>query len=137
MWRRGARALLWYTMHGKSLSAVECCDMTVGLPIQDSIPASIGVRCRADLKIHPIDDEGLIYDPLTADTHRLNPTAFFIWQQFDRCVQVDEIVRLVTEAYEVKLTDAKIHVERLLREFHERGLISSTDPAFPSVQSNC
>jgi len=89
-----------------------------------SEPLPVAMACRADLKVHEIDEEALIYDPVTADTHRLNQTAYFIWRKFQSGTSLDEIARQLAEAYDIGQLEAESHVERLTREFQGRNLLA-------------
>ncbi len=37
--------------------------------------------CRQDLRLRPIDDGALLYDPVRDSVHYLNATALCVWQQ--------------------------------------------------------
>ena len=95
----------------------------------NAVPSRSFVHVRTNLRVHEIDGEALIYDPLTADTHRLNSTAFFVWKQFAEGIDEEEIARLVTEVYDVQFSDARIHVERVLREFRRLNLLAGHFPS--------
>ena len=72
--------------------------------------------------MHELDGEALLYDPITADTHRLNSTAYFIWSQCDGRHDVGSIARRLTEQYDVAPGSACENVERTLRELRELNL---------------
>jgi PqqD family protein of HPr-rel-A system len=80
---------------------------------------------RADVRMHELDGEALVFDPATADTHRLNQTALFIWRQCDGRRDADEIAGCLVEAYEVSHPAAVGYVERILEELRERNLVRS------------
>ena len=84
--------------------------------------ASLTPLRRGDLTIHELDDEALIYDPATADTHRLNATALFIWQQCDGRRDARVIAEGVVDAFDVTMATANEHVERILCKLRERHL---------------
>lgn len=81
---------------------------------------------RGDLTIHELDDEALIFDPATADTHRLNATALFIWRQCDGRRDARVIAERVVDAYDVAMDTATEHVEHLLCKLQERHLFVPT-----------
>ncbi|MEK6677060.1 MAG: HPr-rel-A system PqqD family peptide chaperone [Planctomycetota bacterium] len=73
--------------------------------------------------VHVLDDEALIYDPRTADTHRLNETAMFVWKQCDGVQTNDDIAVRISDVYDVTQNEALEHVNRVLDEFSQRGLL--------------
>ena len=80
---------------------------------------------RADVQVRELDGEAFVYDPRTADTHRLNDTALFIWKQCDGEQSVRDVIDAVTEHYDVGIAEACDHVARVIREFEQKGLIIS------------
>ena len=90
-------------------------------------PPTAKLLHRTDIPIHELDDEALIYDPAAANTHRLNPTAFFIWQHCDGTSDAAVIAEGLTEVYDVHLDAALEHVERMLHEFVENNLVTTAD----------
>ncbi len=81
--------------------------------------------CRRDrrLTVHELDDEALIYDAESANTHRLNATAYFIWRQCDGRRNVSAVAHRMCDVYEVDFRAAVKHVTRILREFVDHGLV--------------
>ncbi len=80
---------------------------------------------RMDLTFHEIDGEALIYDPNSADTHRFNSTALFIWQCCDGQSGPVDIAEKVMDCYEVTYEEAIEHVHRTLVEFRAKSLLAS------------
>ncbi len=80
------------------------------------------IRSRG-LSVHELDNEALIYDPETGDTHRLNETALFIWRQCDGANDMEAIAVALAHVYEVTMQEAVGHVERIIAEFEERRLV--------------
>jgi PqqD family protein of HPr-rel-A system len=78
---------------------------------------------RDDVQVRELDGEGFIYDPRTADTHRLNETAWFIWCCCDGGRHAEQILRALTERYDVAPHVAREHVERTLVELQRRNLV--------------
>ncbi len=78
---------------------------------------------REDLTVHELDDEALIFDADSSDTHRLNTTACFIWRLCDGVHEVENITSEMTEAYDVSPEEAVQHVRRMLAEFREHRLL--------------
>jgi len=75
------------------------------------------------VNVHELDGEALIFDPGTGDTHRLNETALLIWNCCDGTHDVTEIARALAEVYEVSAEEARDHVDRILKDFDDRGLL--------------
>ena len=82
---------------------------------------------RQDVLVHELDDEALIYDAATADTHRLNGTALCIWNACDGRRDADQIAVRLTEIYDISRATAQDHVARILALFAERRLLCA-DP---------
>lgn len=85
---------------------------------QDQNPA-----VRDDVEVHKLDDEALLFDPLTSNTHRLNATAFEIWKQCDGTQKAAEIASRLTELFEVSLADSQQHVDRMIHELRSLQLL--------------
>ncbi len=82
---------------------------------------------RTDVRMHELDGEALIFDPVSADTHRLNETALLIWRQCDGRHDVEHIASRLTETYDVSENEAMECVRRSLEEFDTCGLILVED----------
>ena len=80
---------------------------------------------RTNLTVHELDNEALVFDATTGDTHRLNDTALFIWRHCDGRRTPDDITKCLIETYDVTPAQAIEHVERLLSKLQDRGLIVS------------
>ena len=63
-----------------------------------------------------VSPEGLAFDPATGDTFLLNPTALLIVKTFQSGGDQAEVVRVLTERYQVAATDA----ERDVADFRGR-----------------
>ena len=88
---------------------------------------------RADLILHELDGEALLYDPMKGDTHRVNETAFFIWHECDGVRSTMTIAKSLTERYDVDLSTAEFHVATILAKFDRFGLLS---PPGPTAECN-
>jgi len=84
-------------------------------------------RRRFDVTVHELDDEALVYDPMTGSTHRLNATALFIWYACDGSQDTRAVARRLAEAYEVSEDAAVTHVERLLAALQSQRLLEDRD----------
>ncbi|MFQ5494596.1 MAG: HPr-rel-A system PqqD family peptide chaperone [Phycisphaerae bacterium] len=89
-----------------------------------AMPESDGARplARRDVRIHELDGEALIYDPVSGDTHHLNETAFFVWNDCDGTTSMSRIVDHLVESFDVQRPEAAAHVERVLDDFRARKL---------------
>ena len=85
--------------------------------------ASSKLLRRADVTVYEIDDDLLIYDPTTGDTHRLNDTARYVWQHCDGQRDLAGLAHDRTRVYEVSLDEAQQHVNRLVAELAQRRLV--------------
>ena len=82
---------------------------------------------RADVTVHELDGEALIFHAGTGDTHWLNETALFIWRQCQGQQDVRQMAELLSKTYDISAESALAHVERVLRELQERQLIVTND----------
>lgn len=80
---------------------------------------------RTDVHERELDGEALVYDPRTADTHLLNPTARMIWHACDGRSDETAITAKVVEAFLIDEGDARAHVAAALATLRERGLLES------------
>ena len=78
---------------------------------------------RLDVSVQELDGEALIYDPATADTHRLNRTAYLIWCGCDGRSATADLAARLTEAYDVERQEATQHAQRMVDELIQRGLV--------------
>ena len=88
-------------------------------------PTSTGFLLqRTGLTVHVLDGEALIFDPISADTHRLNETALFIWRQCDGATSAQQIARCVSDVYDVAPQAALKHAENTLADLARLGVLS-------------
>lgn len=78
---------------------------------------------RSGLTVHELDGEALVYDAATADTHRLNETALFIWRACDGRHDADGLAVRVSETYDVPAHEARNYVDCALEELASRNLV--------------
>lgn len=98
-------------------------------------PAIDHPRVRRDLTIHELDGEALLYDALTGDTHRLNATAWCVWQLCDGVRTAGDIAAALSERYQITAEAAQPHVETILSRFCERGLLQDAQSAALSADA--
>jgi len=94
-----------------------------------TLPLTGPPKRRRDLTVYELDDEALIFDPQSSDTHRLNATALFIWRMCDGNNPPQRIAEALTENYEVGWDSAREHSERILQELHTHGLVTVENDA--------
>jgi hypothetical protein len=82
---------------------------------------------RSDVRVHVLDGEALIFDPVSADTHRLNETALFVWRQCDGRHSAEQTARKLIQAYDVSIDVAMECVERVFDQFESSGLVVATN----------
>lgn len=80
-------------------------------------------RRRFDVTVHELDDEALVYDPVTGSTHRLNATALVIWNALDGTRDTQAVARHLADAFDVAEDAALTHVERLLAALRSQQLL--------------
>ncbi len=97
--------------------------------IAPSAAQTSGLLRRPGLRIHELDGEALIYDPVSADTHHLNQTALLIWRQCDGRKDTLGISQGLAAVYGVSPDAAFGHVERMLLMLKERDLLIAGDGA--------
>ncbi len=78
---------------------------------------------REDVEFHEIDGEGILFDPTTGNTHRLNATALAIWRLCDGRSDRAHIAAAMEDQYDVEGEDVAEHVDLVLRVLNERGLL--------------
>jgi PqqD family protein of HPr-rel-A system len=79
---------------------------------------------RTGLTVHELDGEALIFNAATNDTHRLNRTAYFIWQCCDGAHDLADITHRMTETFEVSEESAETHARNMIELLHERSLLT-------------
>lgn len=94
---------------------------------KESAPSPSGAVRRPDLSIYEIDDELLIYDETSGDTHRLNGTARFIWDRCDGTRDARAIAADLADVYDVAPSEAVAYIERFFATLRERRLLVAAD----------
>jgi len=78
---------------------------------------------REDLIVRELDDEVVVFDPVSSNAHNLNPTAAAILLLCDGTRDPGEIAREVARTFSVDEEKARADVAKALEEFQTRGLI--------------
>ena len=76
-----------------------------------------------DVKSRIIDGEAVVLDISTGDFHALNKAATLIWEKIDGPNCVQDIVKVLSDKYDVTDEDAKSDVNDMINKFLEKGLI--------------
>jgi PqqD family protein of HPr-rel-A system len=84
-------------------------------------------RRRDDIVEEKLDDEAILFDPRTGNTHRLNQTAYTVWRQCDGRATTRQIARRQTAAYDVDVDTALDHVEQLIMLLAESQLLDLSE----------
>lgn len=95
------------------------------MDVGESSPSDCLVK-RSDIRAHELDGEGLLFDPVSADTHHLNETAYWIWKQCDGRGDRASIAARLAEVYDVPEEAAVRYVREALKDLHDRNLVSAS-----------
>jgi glutathionylspermidine synthase len=71
------------------------------------------------------ETEGVLVDLNAKRYYTLNETAIFVWRLLEKKLPADEIVRQLTDDYEVTTEQATASVNHLLSELARRNLLTS------------
>lgn len=85
---------------------------------------AVGPLRRGDIVAHELDGEGIMYDPRSADTHRLNASAWFIWNCCDGRHAPSDIAARLADSFDVNPAQALHHVHAAIDQFHKVLLIT-------------
>ncbi len=102
-----------------------------GLPWYDRrsrIPCPVA---RPDILIEQLDDEAVLFDPRNGSTYRLNHTSLLVWR-FCRpgsCIQ--NIVRSISEHYDIDHERLLEDVEQVLAYLASHGLVNPANDSLP------
>lgn len=97
---------------------------TIKPPSWVSCDASIIVpRRRKDVAENELDGEAVLWDHRTGKTHRLNQTAFDVWQRCEGRTTTREMAAHLSDHYEVELEAALDDVEQLILLLAESDLL--------------
>jgi PqqD family protein of HPr-rel-A system len=80
-------------------------------------------QIREDLTLVELDQEAIVYDPLSGFVHYLNPMASLVMQLCDGTATVKETVADLAEAQETTPQDVGPQVLTLMRQFRKLGLV--------------
>ncbi|HEU0303125.1 MAG TPA: HPr-rel-A system PqqD family peptide chaperone [Gaiellaceae bacterium] len=80
-------------------------------------------RIRGDLTLVELDQEAVVYDPLSGLVHYLNPMAALVLQLCDGTATVKETTAELAEANEVEPEAITSDVRKLMKTFRDAGLV--------------
>ena len=78
---------------------------------------------RDDLIVKKMDGETVLYDEPVNRVHSLNRTATLVWDLCDGKNEAWDMVKEVLARFDVDEATARCDVEKVLREFEEKGLL--------------
>jgi len=87
------------------------------------------MKLRSDLVLRTIGSDHLIVDPSQdmvdlSTVYTLNSSAAWLWEQLKgKEFNIDGIVELLCENYDVDIDQAKSDAETLLQDFQKQGLL--------------
>ena len=84
------------------------------------------LEARENVVCRQVDDEWVLYDPVSEKMHVLNITAGLIWNHLDGTHAFDELVALVHEAFDppAPADVARRDVRAVLEQFFSAGLMA-------------
>lgn len=78
---------------------------------------------RPELNIRTIDQETVIVDKNTGEVHQLNPTASYIWDQFDGVTTIDQVTSKLANEFNIDENQAKVDVNSVVDQLKELKLL--------------
>jgi hypothetical protein len=77
------------------------------------------------MSFHPLDDAGILLSARTRELHALSPGAAFLWCCLEEGLSPQVMARRFASASGRPLPEARAEVLRLLRTWHEQGLLGA------------
>ena len=78
---------------------------------------------REDIDAVDVDGELVVWDPVRARVHRLDPVATLIWQLLDGGATIDELADDIATVWETTNENAVEHLTALLAQLDEADLL--------------
>ena len=78
---------------------------------------------RPELNIRNIDQETVIVDKETGEVHQLNPTASYIWDQFDGATTIEQITSKLANEFNIDENQAALDVNAVVDQLKELKLL--------------
>ena len=79
---------------------------------------------RSDVRTQVVDGEAVLLDERAGHIHQLNHTASFIWRACDGHASVKDVIRLLTEEFDVQEAAAAADVGDVIDRLHGLGLLT-------------
>lgn len=81
-------------------------------------------RCREDVTQEVLDDEAILFDPITGATFRLNQSALDVWAGCRYGRQLEDLTSDMCQRYDVDEDTARDDVEQMVAMFASHGLLN-------------
>ncbi len=78
-----------------------------------------------DISWREVDDEIIVLDLRSSLYHSIDSVGAFLWQQLERGVTFDELVKVLREEYDVAEETAVTDVQAFLGSLEDLGLLES------------
>lgn len=86
-------------------------------------------RARPDLTVVELDGEAVIYDEISGDLHRLNPTASIVFSFLDGSATPEELAGDLAGAYDRPVAEITAQVRELVDQLAASHLLVGTEPS--------
>jgi Coenzyme PQQ synthesis protein D (PqqD) len=99
--------------------------------IEDALlnSSSVLLRKRTDVIQSQVDEELLILDMQTNQIHQLNPTASYLWNEFDGEKSPGELAIAFADHFGIDIETAKNDVQQVISLFQSLNLLVETKPS--------
>lgn len=101
-------------------------DLAEKIPLADSADpalAEIYPKRRSDISARPVGCETVVLDRRSGLIHQLNQTASYIWERCDGRSTVAEIIRQLTEGFDVDAKTAVADVTSIIGQLEKLNLL--------------
>jgi PqqD family protein of HPr-rel-A system len=79
---------------------------------------------RPDVKQEILDDEAILFDPITGATFRLNESALEVWDGCRPGRKIDDLTQDMCNRYDIDEDTARDDVEQMVAMFASHGLLN-------------
>lgn len=86
-------------------------------------------KVRQDLSLVLLDEEGVVFDPITNLLHYLNPTAALVFRLCDGTATAKETVQELALVYDVEPQELDAEVRKLVSQYQKLGLVEPSRAA--------
>ncbi|HAI14063.1 MAG TPA: hypothetical protein DCM28_20325 [Phycisphaerales bacterium] len=81
-------------------------------------------RCREDVGQEILDNEAILYDPITGATFRLNQSALEVWSGCRSGRKLEDLTKDMCQRYDVDQDTARDDVQQMVAMFASHGLLN-------------